>query len=255
MERISATIITRNEEENIERCLNSLQGVVDEIIVVDSYSVDRTQEICQRYGCKITCRPFSGFGSQRQYATGLTTNKYVLSIDADEVISEEMRECLLRLKAQGFTHRVYAAKVRNYFCGRAMQHSGWAPQPEIRLFNKRYANWNLRDVSEKVTFPDSLMPAILDGEIHHYRCASRNEFSEKEKRHASMLGRMIARKGTKISILSPITNACRAYISCLMRDGAWFDGKAGRIIAKYRFRTTRDAYRIARHLLKSRKQV
>lgn len=255
MERISATIITRNEEENIERCLNSLQGVVDEIIVVDSYSVDRTQEICRRYGCKITSRPFSGFGSQRQYATGLTTNKYVLSIDADEVISEEMRECLLKLKERGFTHRVYAARVHSYFCGRAMQHSGWEPRPEIRLFNKRYANWNLRDVSEKVTFPDSLMLATLDGEIHHYRCASRGEFAAKEKRHASMLGRVLARKEAKISIISPLVQACRAYISCLMRDGALLDGKAGRIIAGHRFRTTRDAYRIARHLIKGKNKA
>ncbi len=85
MEPLSATIITFNEEANIERCLNSLVGVVSEIIVVDSHSTDATLDICRRYGCRITVRDFEGFGSQRQYATGLTTSRHVLSIDADEV--------------------------------------------------------------------------------------------------------------------------------------------------------------------------
>ena len=88
MEKISATIITRNEENNLERCLNALTGVADEIIVVDSYSTDRTVEICRHFGCHITRREFQGFGSQRQYAAGLAQHNFILSIDADEVIDE-----------------------------------------------------------------------------------------------------------------------------------------------------------------------
>lgn len=250
MDKISATIITHNEEANIERCLNSLQGIADEIIVVDSFSDDRTLEICRRYNCKITCRAFTGFGSQRQYATGLTTNKYVLSIDADEVLTEELRASLLQVKRDGFTHRVYAARVCSYFCGREMHHSGWAPAAEIRLFNKRYANWNLRDVAEKVMFPDSLMPALLGGEIHHYRCASLDEFAAKEQRHARMLSRVIASHKHKVKVFAPTLRGCKEYLKCLVAQKALLDGPAGRHIAAQRFATMREAYRLARRLIK-----
>ena len=252
MDRISATIITHNEQDNIERCLNSLRDVADEIVVVDSYSTDRTLEICRRYGCKITQRPFSGFGSQRQYATGLTTHKYVLSIDADEVLSEELRRDIMSIKERGMTHRVYGIWVHSYFCGRQMRHSGWEPKAEIRLFNKRYANWNLRDVAEKITFPDSLMPATLAGEIHHYRCASTLEFAFKEKRHAAMLAKVIAARSSRVPAGKPLRQACRAWLGCMLRQGAWLDGRGGTIIARHRFHTTRQAWRQARDLIRQR---
>lgn len=85
---LSATVITRNEAANIERCLNSLIGVADEIVVVDSGSDDSTVDICRRYGAKVTVRPFAGYGPQRQYAATLASGNYVLSIDADEVLTE-----------------------------------------------------------------------------------------------------------------------------------------------------------------------
>ena len=89
MKKISATIITLNEEANIERCLNSLSGVVDEIIVVDSGSTDATLDICRRYGCHISERPFSGSGGERQYASPLAGHSDILAIDGDGVRSEE----------------------------------------------------------------------------------------------------------------------------------------------------------------------
>ena len=114
MTMLSATIITRNEERNIERCLNSLIGVADEIIVVDSMSTDSTADICRRYGAKVTERQFAGYGSQRQYAASLAGGRYVLSIDADEVLTEELRRNLLELKRKGFEHRMYCFRVVNY---------------------------------------------------------------------------------------------------------------------------------------------
>ena len=93
---------------------------------------------------------FDGFGAQRQYATSLTTHQYVLSIDADEVLSPALQESILRLKEEGFSHRVYSVARLNFYCGFPVRHCGWYPDRQIRLFDKRYANWNLRDVSEAV---------------------------------------------------------------------------------------------------------
>ena len=101
MKKISATILAYNEERHIEACLESLRGVADEIIVVDSGSTDRTIEICRKYGCKVSTRKFDGFGAQRQYATSLTTHQYILSIDADELLSPALQESIKRLKVRG----------------------------------------------------------------------------------------------------------------------------------------------------------
>lgn len=252
MEKISATVITRNEERNLERCLNALSGVADEIIVVDSYSDDSTLEICKKYGCKITQREFKGFGSQRQYATGLTTNKYVLSIDADEVIDEELRSRLLEMKEKGFDHRVYSVNVVNYFCGKALRHSGFKPTQSVRLFNKRYANWNLRDVCDRISYSDSVNPAILPGAIHHYRNATVEEFVKKENRLASMQARVLAASKKHISIITPRYKACVEYLSGLIFDRAWMDGKYGLLIARQRSKTVYEAWHMARHILQDK---
>ena len=105
MANISATILTFNEEKRIKACIDSLRGIADEIIVVDSFSTDRTAEICRREGCEVTQRRLAGYGAQRQYATSLTSYPYVLSVDADEVISPALKNSILRVKREGFAHR------------------------------------------------------------------------------------------------------------------------------------------------------
>lgn len=250
MERLSATIITRNEEKNIGRCLEALKGVADEIIVVDSYSTDRTLDICRRYGCKITNREFQGFGSQRQYATGLTTNSYVLSIDADEVLDDEMRDFLIHLKTRGFDHRVYMARVQNYFCGLPLCHSGFEPAWKVRLFNKRYANWNLRDVAERVIFRDSVRPCIIDGDILHYRCDTPTEYTRKERTHADMRANVLAASRTRITSVSPLIHGVREFMHCYITKQGISDGLTGLAIASEKYRCARIAWSKARALRK-----
>ena len=250
MQQISATIITRNEEQNLERCLQALRGVADEIVVVDSYSTDRTLEIARRFGCKITSREFHGFGSQRQYATGLTKHSYVLSIDADEMIDDELRESLISMKKTGFDHRVYAITVKTYFCGEPLAHSGFEPERHVRLFNKRYANWNLRDVSDSVSYPDSVMPAELPGAIHHYRCSTIEEYVRKENRIAALEAKVIAASHRSLWPTTPWLRAIYDYLHSHLADRAWLDGRQGFTIAARRAKTTLEAYRMARKILR-----
>lgn len=251
---ITATVITRNEQRNIERCLNALIGVADEIVVVDSNSTDSTVEICSRYGCRIITRPFSGYGSQRQYAMSLASHRYILSIDADEVLSEELREAIMTLKADERLreHRMYALELVSYVCGRPVYHSGFGPHREVRLFDKRYATWDLRDVGERVRHSDSVVPATLPGCIHHYRCHNYEELHSKELRHAAIKARVLAARPQKIGAFTPRLKALGAFIGCHLLDGAVLDGWAGRCIARVRYTATLAAYTDARKLKKTR---
>ena len=250
---ISAAIITYNEARNIERCLNSLIGVADEIVVVDSGSTDATVDICRRYGCSVTTRPFTGYGSQRQYAAGLAHNRYVLSIDADEVLSDNLRQSLMQLKADGFSHRMYCFRVVNFICGKPVVHSGLQPDMQIRLFDKRYANWDLLDVGERLTYTGSVVPEPLEGDMYHFRCNEYGEYHIKEIRHAELRGRLMAEAGINAPMPMQWLRAACAYVRCQLRDGAILDGETGRQIALTRFRSTITAYRTARRIIKKDK--
>lgn len=249
---ISAAVITRNEAQNIERCLNSLIGVVDEIVVVDSCSDDGTPDICRRYGAKVTERPFAGYGPQRQYACTLANGRYVLSIDADEVLTEELRASLTELRRRPLRHRAYCFEVVNYISGRPVRHGGLEPAVQTRLFDKRYVTWNLLDVGEHLTYARDVRPLKLDGAIHHYRSASFEEFEEKELRHARLRGRLMAAAGIDAAAPARYLRATAAFVGCGIGDGAFFEGSRGLRIALTRFRATLEAYATARGIIKSK---
>ncbi len=248
MDKITATIITLNEENRIGDCLDSLRDVADEVVVVDSFSTDSTVRICLDHGCKVTRRKFDGFGAQRQYATSLATHRFILSIDADEVLSPALRESLLRLKAEGFDHRVYVMSRLNFYCGYPVRHCGWYPDPQIRLFDKRYANWNLRDVGEKVIFRDSVRPEPVDGDILHYRCDTREQFRSITRSHAGIKARVLAARPESISALTPMARGLRAWWHTFISEGGILEGSVGREIATESYRSEYLAYSAAKKL-------
>ncbi len=253
MPKISATILTYNEERRIEACLESLRGIADEIIIVDSFSTDTTLDICRRYGCRISQRKLTGFGAQRQYATSLTTHPYVLAIDADEVLSPTLRTSLLRLKEHDFAHRVYSISRLNFFCGYAVKHCGWYPDRQIRLFDKRYANWNLHDVHEKVIFRDSVAPEPLDGDLLHYRCDTLMEYSRKQMKLSEVKTNRLINQKENISIIQPAIKGLRAFIGTYFREGGILDGSVGFTISRQDYFKERNAYAHARRHRKRNK--
>lgn len=254
MEKISATIIALNEEKRIAACLESLRDVAEEVIVVDSGSTDATVSICHNYGCKVTLRPFDGFGAQRQYATSLTTHQHVLSIDADEVLSPALRESIIALKETGFTHRVYSMSRLNFYCGYPVKRCGWYPDHQIRLFDKRYAAWNLRDVAEKVIFRDSVRPEPLDGDILHYRCDTPDQFRKVTRTHAAIKARVLAASDEPISPVAPMLNGLKAFWNVYINRGGILEGNVGRQIARESYVSEYLAYRAAQKLNAQRKK-
>lgn len=247
MNSISATIITYNEETNIERCLNSLIGIADEIIVVDSGSTDATVQTCQRWGCRVSHRQFSGYGSQRQWATSLASHTYILAIDADECLSEELRQHIINLKHHGLEqHRVYRMQVAEYYWGNLVTHCPIDSKPKIRLFNRRYAQWNMSDLGEQVTFPESLRPVTLDGKLLHYRAADYDEFCRKEDLRSALQAQGIANSQNKIKPWTPRLKAWAKYYNMMVSRRAWADGPIGRLIARRVALSTYKAWSMAR---------
>ena len=173
--KISATIITYNEERKLEACLRSLAGVVDEIVVVDSLSTDGTRAICERHGVRFVPHAFEGYVAQKNFAAAQATHDHVLSLDADERLSERLSASILAVKEQGFGEcDGYAFNRANYYCGRFLRHA-WYPDRKVRLWDRRKGQWGGVDPHDRVVLPkervrrlrgDLLHEAYLDLDEH-----------------------------------------------------------------------------------------
>lgn len=246
MSKISATILTFNEEARIATCIESLRDIADEIIVVDSFSTDATVEICEVMGCKVTKRKMAGYGAQRQYATSLTSHNYVLSLDADEELSPALRQALIELKKKSFAHRGYSFARLNFYCGTPVRHCGWYPDMQVRLFDKRYANWNLHDVDERVIFHDNVTPHKIDGDILHYRCSTPEEYRNTETNHALMMAKDLIKTGRHAGVISPYLHGIKSFFDCYITKGGALDGNVGRAISLQRYHSTLLAWKAVR---------
>ena len=171
MDKLSVVIITFNEEENIGRCIESVLPVADEIIVVDSFSKDKTKAICLDKGVRFFEHPFKGYSEQKNFANSLTIYDYILSIDADEALSETLIQSILQEKKQ-FSKDAYSINRMTNYLGKWIRHGVWYPDTSIRLWNKQKARWNSQSVHEIVEINDSQSQGFLKGDILHFSYTS-----------------------------------------------------------------------------------
>lgn len=164
---ISGVVITYNEEDNIQKCIESMASVVDEIVVLDSFSTDRTPDICRKLGAKFYQQKFEGYGKQKQDAVALASHDYILSLDADEVLSPELAGLIAQERKKGLAD-AYSFNRRNLYCGKYVRHCGWYPDRKVRLFNRKLMNWSGIVVHETVSVPDSVSVVRLDADILHH---------------------------------------------------------------------------------------
>lgn len=214
--RISATIITFNEEKKVEACIKSLLDVADEIIVVDSFSTDNTASICEKYPVKFIRHAFEGYVAQKNYALDHTTFDYVLSLDADEVLSPELKKSILEVKNDWGEYHGYAFNRLNNYCGRWIRHSGWYPDRKIRLWDKRLARWQGTDPHDKVIISERYVKR-LSGDILHFAYFTLDEHLNQMHRFAEVAAKAKFREGQRTVflvhvILNPIFKFFRKYI-------------------------------------------
>ncbi len=165
--KISAVIITYNEEANIERCLDSLEGTADEVLVVDSFSSDRTADICKSKGVDFIQHPFDGHIEQKNYALSCASNDYVLSLDADEALSQKLSQSIQAAK-QNWTEDGYSVNRLTNYCGKWIRHCGWYPDTKIRLWDRSKGHWGGVNPHDHVVMDEPIRIRHLSGNLLHY---------------------------------------------------------------------------------------
>lgn len=214
--KISATIITFNEEKKIEGCLQSLLGVADEIIIIDSCSKDGTEEICRRYDVKFISRPFEGYVGQKNFAVRQASFDHILALDADERLSDELRQSILRIKEDWGNVDGYVVNRYNNYCGKWMHFSGWYPEKKIRIWDRRKAKWGGVDPHDFVTIPRNKTQP-LTGDLLHYAYLTVDEHLKQVYRFAEIAARAKYKRGEKANffvnvLLSPLFRFVKSYI-------------------------------------------
>ena len=137
---LSVVIITYNEERNIGRCLDSIKDIADDIVVVDSFSTDKTEEICIPYNVNFIKRSWEGYSLTKNFANKQAKHDWIFSIDADEALSEELKHSIMQAKKIGINQTYEICRLTNY-CGHWIRHSGWYPDIKLRIFDRGTSDW------------------------------------------------------------------------------------------------------------------
>jgi glycosyltransferase involved in cell wall biosynthesis len=231
MPKLSVVIITFNEERNIGRCLESVKDIADEIVVLDSFSTDKTREICESYGVKFIEHAFEGHIKQKNFAISQATYTHQLSLDADEALSEELKAEIRKVKDNWDADGFRMNRLSNY-CGKWIRHSGWYPDTKLRLYNSGKGRWTGMDPHDKYELEQGSSIGKLKGDILHYTYYTIEEHILQANKFSSIAARELIEKGKPIYFfkifLNPIAKFIRNYILHL----GFLDGYYGFIICQ-----------------------
>jgi len=251
--KLSVVIISFNEERDIERCLKSVVPIADEIVVVDSYSKDRTEEICRKYDVKFVQHPFEGHIEQKNWAITQANHPYVLSLDSDEALDETLIQSIQAAKADWQGDGYTMNRLTNY-CGKWIRHCGWYPDRKLRLWDSRKGRWagiNPHDCYEMQ--PESVT-THLKGDILHYSYYSISEHVQQTNYFTDLSARAYLAKGKKGYLIkiffNPIISIFKSYVLKL----GFLDGYYGFVISVLAGQSTFLKYIKLRQLLRDHRQ-
>ena len=230
MPGLSVIIITYNEEHNIGRCIDSVKEVADEVIVLDSYSTDKTIEIATSKGAKIHQQKFAGYGEQKNDALKLATHDLVLSLDADEALDDTLiREILNEKKSP--TNDGYSMNRCTNYCGRFIRHGSWYPDKKIRLFHRKMGKWSNDKIHEKIEMLPASTIKHLRGDILHYSFNSISDHVDQNNKFSSISAKFMFDKGRRTNLFKLLLNPSWAFIQSYIFRLGFLDGLYGFIIA------------------------
>ena len=230
MELLSVVIITFNEEKNIGRCIDSVLGVADEILVLDSNSIDNTAEIAREKGATVYQQAFLGYVEQKNKALSMAKHKLVLSLDADEALDSVLLDSILSVK-NNFHYKGYTMNRFNSYCGKFIRHGSWYPDARMRLVDKSYAKWDGDNPHDTLTFISPQSKKHIKGDILHYSFNSFEEHAAQNNKFSSISADSLFKRGKKTNLFKVAFNPFWAFVrSYLVRLG-FLDGFYGFVIA------------------------
>jgi len=228
MQKLSVAIITKNEELNIRRCLESVKWA-DEIVVIDSGSTDRTKEICSEYKCICYDTPWLGFGMTKDLAVSKTTYDWVLSIDADEVLTSELVNEIRQLLKGNHIYHGYKIKRNSFYLGKMVRFCGWNHDYTLRLFNKKNGNFNHKTVHEYVELDSQ--PGLLKNAMLHYTYPDVASHYDKMKRYAELGAKNLFQRNRTSTPCIAILRGVLKFVKMYLLQKGFLDGSTGFLLS------------------------
>ncbi len=211
MKKLSVVIITLNEEENIGRCIDSVQEVADEVVVVDSFSTDKTVDLAKVRGARIIQNKFEGHIEQKNFAKEQATYNYVLSIDADEELSVELKHSILQVK-ENFSADGYTMNRLNFYCGKEIKTCGWYPDTKLRIWNRTKGNWAGINPHDKFGLEKNSSVQHLKGDILHHTYPTQKSLIHQVEKFAHIGARHLRDENFLFLILKMLFSAPFKFI-------------------------------------------
>jgi (heptosyl)LPS beta-1,4-glucosyltransferase len=233
--KISATIITFNEQSNIKAACESVAWA-DEVVVVDSNSTDQTRELAEACGARVITNAWPGFGAQKQFAVEQASHEWIFSLDADERVSDKLRNSiqLLRSTKESELADGYEIARRTYYQQRWIRGGGWYPDRQLRLFRKSKGHWKQRHIHESVTMNPGALVDRLSGDLLHYTAQDAADHHRMiGERYAPLAALQMFEEGRRTSALGVAAAGPAAFIRSLILTGGLRDGFAGFTIASF----------------------
>jgi glycosyltransferase involved in cell wall biosynthesis len=229
MIKLSAVIITFNEDRYIEECLKSLINVADEIVVVDSFSTDKTKAICTKYNVVFIEQEFLGYIEQKNFALSQASYDHIVSLDGDESLSETLQKSIIDLKSNWIFDGYYANRFNN-FCGQWIKHSDWYPNKKLRVFDKRKAQWKGINPHDRIVIQSLGKTGHLKGDILHLTYQSYSEFNLKMESFSSISANAYLELGKTAPFYKLIWNPSWAFFKAYVLRFGFLDGFNGFMI-------------------------
>jgi glycosyltransferase involved in cell wall biosynthesis len=249
--KISATIITYNEERNVARVIESLR-CCDEILVLDSGSNDRTVEIATKLGARVEEASWHGYAAQKNIAAELASHDWILALDADESLSEALEAEIWQIKKSGPTFDGYTVPRMAQYLGRWILHSGWYPDRKVRLFDRRKAKWIGEFVHESVTVEGSI--GHLKSNLLHFTCSSLSEHLRSMDRYTTLAAQEIAAREKQLSVIRLLIDPIWTFLQTYILKFGFLDGVEGMAIAYMAALYNFVKYAKARGMMPGRKE-
>jgi len=242
MIKLSAVIITFNEEKNIARCLESLVGIADDVVVVDSGSTDRTIELVKSAGARLVHHTFEGHIQQKNWAISQAEFPHVLSLDADEALDASLKTEILKVKGNWQADGYRLNRLTNY-CGKWIKHGLWYPDKKLRLWDSRKGKWGGQNPHDTFLMEKGAKIVDLSGHLLHYSIYTFEEHLQQIRKFTDISSQAAFDNGKRSNyfklLFSPFLKFVRAYFFRL----GFLDGKEGWMIARWSAYATYLKYR------------